>query len=241
MRTALIAAVGDDDYGAAQLRDLSLCGVDVSGVRRSRDLGTGTAVVLVSAEGENSIVVAAGANAALSSADVDDNARLLASAAVVVGQTEVSASAVDAAAAWARRTGSRFILNCAPVIALAPSTFRCADPLVVNEVEAEQLLGRAVGAEHTASVLRERVGARSVVVTRGASGASVNTAEDAFTVPAPTVRVVDTTGAGDAFVGAVAAALAGNASMRDAAPFAVAAGAHAVTFPGARLPGEQEP
>jgi ribokinase len=230
--------VGADEDGERQLRELAARAVDVSGVRRCAQAATGTAVILLTENGENSIVVASGANHRLTAADLDED--VLRSADVVVAQTELLPEVVDAAAAVCQRAGIRFVLNCAPVVALNEGTLAEADPLVVNEVEGAQLTTVAGTARDTASALKRVLGARSVVLTCGAHGVVVVDASGIETVPAVGVNAVDTTGAGDAFVGTLAAALAHDASLRDAVRTAVTAAAETVTHLGARSNGEQE-
>jgi ribokinase len=236
--TALVGMVGADEDGERQLRELAARAVDVSGVRRCAQAATGTAVILLTENGENSIVVASGANHRLTAADLDED--VLRSADVVVAQTELLPEVVDAAAAVCQRAGIRFVLNCAPVVALNEGTLAEADPLVVNEVEGAQLTTVAGTARDTASALKRVLGARSVVLTCGAHGVVVVDASGIETVPAVGVNAVDTTGAGDAFVGTLAAALAHDASLRDAVRTAVTAAAETVTHLGARSNGEQE-
>jgi ribokinase len=235
---ALVGMVGMDDDGDRQLADLTAGGVDVSVVQRCADAATGTAVILLADGGENSIVVSSGANHRLAAADIDD--LVLLAADVVVGQTELPPDVVDAAAAIARRAGIRFVLNCAPVVAVSAATLGSADPLVVNEVEGMQLLGRSASAEDLASALRNEIGARSVVVTCGADGAVVVDRDGLDHLAAVAVDAVDTTGAGDAFVGTLAAVLAQGESLRAAVREAVRTASETVTRRGARATGAQE-
>ncbi|MPR00452.1 ribokinase [Modestobacter sp. I12A-02628] len=228
--TTLVGAVGDDSSAAAALPLLRAAGVDVTTVEVVPG-PTGLAIVTVDDAGENSIVVVPGANTAVDADAVSRHAGVVAGAAVVVLQGEIPAAGVAAAA---RAATGRVLLNLAPVIPLDPSVVRLADPLVVNEHEAGLLLeqlapGSGTPSDDAALVAALRAqGIASVALTRGAAGAICSDADGTHTVPAPTVRAVDTSGAGDAFVGALAARLAVGASLLEAVQLAVRVGAHAV-------------
>ena len=226
VEVALCGAVGRGAAGDEQIEELVEAGVDVTAVAVRDDVPTGVAMIVVTPDGENSIAVGAGANATL---DVDEVVAAARGAEVVLAQTEVGGSVADAAAA-AIAPGARFVLSLAPVVDVAPATLAAADPLLLNESEAAELGasdGDAVG-------LRERTGARSVVVTLGSRGAVTADADGASAVSSPVVEVVDTTGAGDALAGTLAAHLTSGLGLVDALRLAVAAAAEAVTRPGAR-------
>ena len=220
---ALCGAVGDDPAGTEQLAQLRAAGVDVARVAVRASVATGTALIVLTPDGENAIAVGAGANATLSDAEV---AAACAGARVVLAQTEVGAGPVDAAAAT---PGVRLVLSPAPVVALAARTLARADPLVVNEEEASELAGHADAARVLAAT-----GARSVVVTLGAAGAELADATGSRRIASPTVATVDTTGAGDVLAGTLAAALERGAGLDEALTEAVAAAAASVTRAGAR-------
>jgi len=216
---AMVGCVGSDDAGAAYIARLSALGVDVAAIRVEPSCPTGHALITVDVMGENSIVVVAGANAAVV---LDDLAvlRSVGPGDIVLLQLEVPSVVVAAAAKRASDRGARVILNLAPYAALPPDVVTIADPLVVNEHEALMLAdSEALPA--------------SVVVTFGAAGA----AWDGDQLTGPVVEeseVLDTTGAGDAFCGALAAALAAGADRRTALEAALAAGADAVKHIGAQ-------
>ncbi|GGU57308.1 ribokinase [Streptomyces albospinus] len=234
-RTALLARVGGDAYGELLLAAQRMAGTDVTPVIVDEGARTGTAMIIVDPDGDNSIVVSPGANAALTPHDVTAAKDVIAASSVVSLQLEVPMETVRAAAATAEAAGTRVVLNPSP----APDTLdrellAVADPLVVNEHEARQLSGRTGGtAADWASALREQ-GARSVVVTLGGDGALVLDASGTAAIPGVRVKAVDTTGAGDAFTGALATRLAAGATLPEAARFAVRVGAAAVTKPGAQ-------
>lgn len=234
-RTALLARVGGDAYGELLLAAQREAGTDVAPVIVDETARTGTAMIIVGPDGDNSIVVSPGANAALTPEDVAAARDIIAAAQVVSLQLETPVETVKAAAATAEEAGTRVVLNPSPAPTdLAADLLAVADPLVVNEHEARLLSQLADGTPDAwAHALRER-GARSVVVTLGGDGALVLDAAGVHTVPGVRVEAVDTTGAGDAFTGALATRLARGDSLPEAARFAVRVGAAAVTKPGAQ-------
>ncbi|MDC7122765.1 ribokinase [Cellulomonas fimi] len=234
---AMVGAVGTDAHAAVALDLLTSAGVDLTHVR-TVDGPTGLAVVTLAGDGENSIVVVPGANAAVTPASVDAADAVLTGARVCVLQAEIPLGTVAHAARLAHDAGVRVLLNVAPATALRDDVVRLADPLVVNEHEAALLLGHPLdagveAAQGAAAELAGR-GAASVVVTLGASGVVGHEHGAAWSWPAVPVEVRDTTGAGDAFVGALAAALAAGDPLRDAARFATRVAAASVTRLGAQ-------
>lgn len=235
-RASLVGSVGDDVDGETQVRELQRVGVDVSKLSRHRNTPTGCALVVVTPDGENSIVVVPGANAQTTAHAMHTALADLPSGTVLVLQSEVGAEVVDAAAAIGLGRNARLVVNLAPVVAMSATSLACADPLVVNETEARQLgdLGDGIASTALAGLLRRSVGARSVVVTLGAEGAVFSTADGEGHVPAVPARVVDTTGAGDAFIGTLAATLAAGDALPTALHRAAAASAEVVEVVGAR-------
>lgn len=227
-RVALLGRVGADGHGRLLRESLERDGVDL-GHLRGTAAASGIAMIAVGPRGDNSIIVAPGANARLTEGDVLDAAPLLRSAPVVSLQLEIPLPAVLAAARLARRA----VLNLSPAVAVPDELLALCDPLVVNEHEAALLLGAPGEPERQARELLAR-GPRSVVITLGADGAVV--AEDGVVraVPSPRVAAVDTTGAGDAFTGALAWRLAAGEPLTEAAAFAARVGAAAVRRPGAQ-------
>jgi ribokinase len=241
LAVALIGRLGADAHGR-QLRDLlEREGVDVDAVGSEPDAPTGVAAITVSDSGENQIVVAAGANATLTGALVEAQAERLRRAAVVVAQLEVPDEAVLAGARLARAGGALLVLNAAPARELPAELMRSVDVLVVNQGEAALLAGGEGAPEDLGARLLAR-GVGAVALTLGARGALWLDARGARSCPAPRVEAVDTTGAGDAFVGALAHALALGLVPAEALRRACAAGALAVTRAGAipSLPVRQE-
>ncbi|WP_409464271.1 ribokinase [Amycolatopsis sp. GA6-003] len=222
--TTFLGAFGTDDGAEFLLASLNKAGVRTDLVSRV-DSATGTAFIMVSPDGENSIVVAPGANSRLSLGEAQ--LERIAAADVVLAQLEIPLEAVAAAAA-ARRSGARMVLNAAPSRPLPELDL---DVLIVNEHEAADLTGVSAAPEELARILRQR--APSVVITLGAAGCVVAERE-IVQLPGFPVSPVDTTGAGDTFCGVLAAALAEGRPLREAAERAGAAAALAVTRPGAQ-------
>jgi ribokinase len=225
-----VGRVGADAAGRRLRDDLEAEGVDVAHLRADDDAPSGVALIGVEEGGENAIIVSPGANGRVGEEDVEAAGELLASAGVVLLQHEIPRAAVAAAAAAA---AARLVVNPAPARELAGRP----DVLVPNRGELAQLAGPGPPAEAAA-----RLGLPAVVVTLGADGALVVEGSGAEAVSAPAVRVVDTTGAGDAFCGALADALDRGAELVEAARFAAAAAALSVTRDGARggLPARAE-
>ena len=231
---ALLGALGDDQYGALLRQSLGEAGVRTDLVRTS-ERPTGIAYITVTPDGENSIVVSPGANAEVSEADVRAAEDALGSARVLVCSLEVPVPAAEHAVAVAASAGVRAVLNLSPVVRLRSETLASLDPLVVNEHEAAWLLDTpevGSGVDLARGLLD--LGPRSVVVTLGAEGAVAATPGAIEAFPAPEVRVVDTTGAGDAFVGALAAQLAGGEEFFCAVAYAVRVATTSVTRAGAQ-------
>ena len=237
---ALLGRVGDDGFGGPLVQALEERGVDTVLIEEAPGSATGTAFVTVTEDGENSITVAPGANRRLTPEDVDAACGAIAGAAVLVAQMEVPRECVARAVEVADEVGTRAILNLAPPFSLPRAVLGGLDPLVVNEHEAAFLLGEGVeGVEGVGAALAAAsellaLGPKSAVVTVGADGAVFAEGDDAGHLPAPEAEVVDTTGAGDAFVGALALRLARGASLKEAVSYAVRAGSAAVTRGGAQ-------
>ncbi len=234
---ALLGRVGDDGFGEPLVRALAEKGVDTSLVGEAQDASTGTAFITVTPDGENAITVAPGANRSLVPDDVDAASAEIAEARVLVAQMEVPPEVVLRAVEVAAENGTRALVNLAPTRQVPREMLEKLDPLVVNEHEAAFLLGERVeGVEGALGAAPEllALGPRSAVITVGAAGAVFSDGESTVHVEAPKVDAVDTTGAGDAFVGALAAQLARDATLGEAVAYAARAGAAAVTKEGAQ-------
>ena len=233
-----VGAVGNDAYATPALRYLTKSGVDLTGISHVEDT-TGLAVIAISADGENTIIVIPGANAWVDAGAVKQHTTDIAAADIVLLQGEIPAegfqTAVDAAT-------HRVVINLAPVVPVDRDALLQADPLMANEHEAAlvlQQLGYEVAEEDSKNPEKLAAdlldaGFASVVLTLGAAGALVATPEGNELVPSPKVTAVDTTGAGDAFAGALVARLDAGDSLLDAAHHAVRVAAYAVTGRGAQ-------
>jgi ribokinase len=234
---AFLGRVGDDEFGEPLVQALQEKGIDTSLVERASGNSTGAAFITVTPDGENAITVAPGANRSLTPEDVDAAADAIGDARVFVAQMEIPVQSVLRAVEVAAEQGTRALVNLAPTFEVPRQLLEKLDPLVVNVHEAAFLLGREVervdGALSAAPELLSS-GPRSAVITIGEDGAVLADGESVDHLPAPEVEVVDTTGAGDAFVGALATQLARGASLREAVAYAVRAGAAAVTKEGAQ-------
>jgi ribokinase len=232
-RVVFLGAVGDDDHGAEAVADLRGAGVDVRPLVVLQGEVTGVAAIVVAAGGANQIAVASGANARLDEALVCE--RLSAHGEgfdVLLINHETSDDANLAAIDAARRTGARIVVNPAPARPLRAAVLAAAPVLTPNADEARALTGEA-DVQAAARALHAATGA-PVAVTLGADGAFTVDDGRARAVPAPRVAAVDTTGAGDAFSGTLAARLASGAPFAAAVEAAIATASRAVTVAGAR-------
>jgi ribokinase len=222
---SFVGRIGDDGAGRMLLAAFSSEGVDVTHLAVTDATRSGLAVITVDDEGENTIVVDPGANALVSRSSVASAAHLLQSATVTLMQLEIPMETVIETAAAA---GGTVILNAAPAAALPESLTRRTDIAIVNTPELEFLTGSAD------PVAAAGLPVPVVIVTLGGDGAALVTAQGVTRFAAPAVDVVDTTGAGDTFCGAVAAAIDGGIDLPSAVRRAVTAASLATTELGAR-------
>jgi ribokinase len=239
---SILGRVGKDNFGDALLDNLQSNNVDTRLVQRD-DASTGTATIIVDSNGQNSIVLSAGANGKVSDADVrtasfpDFNLLLL--------QLEIPIETVLSAAQRAKGSGLRVLLNPAPARPLPDELISVPDFLLPNETELGLLTNQPVNdlasAEKAAHALLSR-GAQTIIVTLAANGALLVTKENTKHIPSFKVNVVDTTAAGDAFIGGFASALLQNNSLEEAVRYGCACGALATTRFGAQpsLPTKEE-
>ena len=227
-----VGRVGTDSFGDKAAAALRSYRINVDCLLRDKFAATGVALIFVAKNGANSIGVAPGANFRLTPADITKAARLLRSASVLVMQLETPLATVQAAARVAERAGVPVILNPAPTRKLPASLLKDISIFTPNEHEAEVLTGIKVtneaAAKKAASNLMAR-GVQTVVMTLGERGAYVANAAEQRLIPGFTVKAVDTTGAGDVFNGALAAALSEGQALAAAVRFANAAAAISVT------------
>jgi len=236
-RTAMIGCVGDDDFGARLRAGLEADGVDCSALRTAESTPSGVALIAVDQAGRNGIVVVPGANGQLAPADVDAAERLIAGARIVILQLEVPIDTAVHAARRARALGRTVVLNPSPARPLPAGLLGCVDLLVPNEIEAAALTGAPVVSVDDAIAAGRHLragGAGTVLVTLGAAGAVTVAADGERHAPAPRVEAVDTTAAGDTFLGGLCAALVGGRTLAGAVAFGQAAAALCVTRRGAQ-------
>ena len=234
---SFIGCVGDDAFGSRLHQGLAGAGLELRHLTTVTDTPTGVAAILLDQEGDNRIVLAPGANHALSIAHILSAEQTIASAGLLVCQLETPLKTVECAIGIARRNGVPVILNAAPVQHGTAALLGQADYLIVNETEASQLSGIEVtGREAAMRAAHELIqrGAGTVLLTMGAHGVLVAEPGAARFVRAVPVAVVDTTAAGDTFVGVFAAALMRGLSLFDAVTEAQYAAALAVTKLGAQ-------
>jgi ribokinase len=234
VRAAMVGAVGTDAFGGELLAALRGKGVDVSGVR-CLEGSSGLAFITVSEDGENNIILNAGANGAVSPRLLTD--AVWQDAAVVLLQNEIPWETNRAVLEQAAERGVPVYFNPAPAFRLPEDAMPLVSCLIVNETEAEFMTGipvrNAIQAEEAADALLAR-GARSAIVTLGRQGSLYAGPEGSVPTPAFPVTPVDTTAAGDTFIGAFAAARAEGRPVAASLRFASAAAALAVTRPGAQ-------
>ena len=234
---SMVCCVGTDGYGAETLQNFADRGIDTTWARRVPG-ASGVAPIWVEAGGQNRIIILPGANLAMEPevavAAVNDGP----APGVVAGQFEIPQSVTAAAFAAARRRGAIAVLNPAPAAPLEPALAAAADWLIPNEVELAALAGTDpddLPGDDLLRSLAERVGCRLLVTLGEAGSALVAAGGEVQRIPAPTVDAVDTTGAGDAFVGGFIWALAGGRSEADAVGIATTVAADSVTRPGTQL------
>lgn len=233
----MIGRVGEDDFGTNILDNMRAQGVGISHIVRDPEVASGIAMIIVDRAGENSIVVAPGANGQMTMQDVRAAQEMLAQTPYVIMQFEIPLSVVRETIALASQFGSRVILNPAPAYSVSSDFFEGLYCLVVNETETETFTGLAVddldAAREAGQALREE-GIPVVVITLGAQGALLLTEERTVHVPAHQVDVVDTTAAGDAFVGGLAVGLLRGLEIAEAVRYATCAGTLTTTVLGAQ-------
>lgn len=235
---AMVGCLGDDANGAALRAGLVAEGIDCSGVATAPGVATGIATILVDDAGQNAIVIAAGSNGEMTAERLADHDGLLAAADIVIAQLEVPTATVEATLLHAHELGRTVILNPAPAVGPLPeSWYSLIDYLIPNESEAALLTGIAVDSPESALQAAQKLlasGARRVLITLGSQGVFYADGERHLHLPVDPVVAVDTTAAGDTFVGGFAAGLAEGLPLESAIRLGQQAAALAVTRPGAQ-------
>jgi len=232
-----LARIGDDMFGQRAREGFIKDNINVDYVLTDENEPSGVALILVAPDGENVIAVAGGANSCLSPSDVEKQSDVISSADILLGQLETPLETVHQAVSIASAGGVKVILNPAPAQKLSDDLLGKISILTPNESEAKLLTGIKVSsaedAAKAADVLMDR-GVQTVLLTMGARGAYIATAEFKEIVGGFEVKAVDATAAGDVFNGALAVAIAQNKPIREAVSFANAAAALSVTKLGAQ-------
>jgi ribokinase len=229
----MVGRVGNDSFGTGLIANLESNGVDASGVERDPAAPTGAALIYVEKSGQNMIAVAPGANTTVGPGDAQRAAARLGPGDLLVLQLEIPMTVIEKAVVAARQAGALVLLNAAPAQRLEPGLLAQLDALVVNEREASALVDAKSSPEDASKALHAK-GPKLVIVTLGPSGSlfcdetGVHRAE-----PFP-ITAIDSTGAGDAFMGALAVGIARRLETRAAVRFANAAGAAATSSLGAQ-------
>ncbi len=234
-----IASIGDDAYGMESVKGYKLDNINTENIKVCKGMPSGIAMITISESGENAIVVASGANAALLPEDLDEAEEAFDEADYMLIQLETPLETVQKAVEICREFGTRVILNPAPAAYLPDAIISRIHVITPNETEAKRLTGLEVndeqGAMNAAKVLHER-GVKTVIITMGPKGAFLSDIPSgvARLVPGFSVPAVDTTAAGDVFNGYLAVALAEGASLENAVRLAHAAAALSVQKLGAQ-------
>lgn len=234
---SFIAKVGNDPFGKRALEQYRAEGIDVKHILTDPEQPSGVALIMVDAQGENSIAVASGANAHLTTKDIDNAKEILSRADIVLMQLETPITTVEHAANVAKRSGGKVILNPAPAQPLPESLLQNLYILIANETEAEFISGTQItdmdSVARAADILCDK-GVEKVVITLGSRGAFVKERGNYHQIPGLKVKAVDATAAGDTFCGALCVALAEGKNLTEAVTFANRCAAVTVTRMGAQ-------
>jgi len=234
---AFIGKIGDDIFGRQSSQLFQDEGVDIGGLIADEDQPSGIALITVDEEGENSIVVAPGANARLYPKDVESAFQYYPDAQILLVQLEIPLDTVRFAAEIAKQKGITVILNPAPANKSIPDFYNLIDIITPNVTEAEMLTGVKITDNETALIAARKLrsfGVPKVIITLGSSGAILLDGDEFHQVEAPKVTAVDTTAAGDVFNGALAVAISEGKTLPEATAFACKAASIAVTKLGAQ-------
>jgi ribokinase len=234
---SFISRVGEDIFGEETLQHLQKEGIDTQGVKRHHSEPSGVALITVDKEGENTIVVASGANMTLSPQELEQHLPLIEACDMLLMQLEIPIDTVVAAARAAYEMGKKVILNPAPAAVLPAEIYPYIHVLTPNETETAYLTGILPVDEPSARSAAEKLvslGVELVIITMGAAGAYLFSKNRQQVIPAPKIKAVDSTAAGDTFNGGLAVALAEGMDLEAAINFANQAAALSVTKMGAQ-------
>ena len=244
-KVSFITKLGNDQFGRSYRQYFIRNGLDPKYLLQAPDLPTGVALIELSPQGENRIIVSPGANGSLSIKDLKTLPGIWKEVRVFITQLEIPLPTVRTGLKMAKEHGALTLLNPSPLIPLPPEILSLVDFLVPNEWEAERLTGVKMREKGNFSKMAERLlrkGIRNVVITLGAQGLFFKNQDEEIRMDAFPVKAIDTTAAGDAFLGALACGLAEGRPIREVLRMANGAGALATTKLGAQpsLPGKKE-
>lgn len=234
---SFICKVGNDSFGSDAIMQYENDGIDISGLLKDATAPTGVAIITINKAGENSIIVASGANALLSVDDIKKADRILADAGWLITQLETPLPVIIYLSDYAKRHTINLVLNPAPAAPLPDTLYDGLFLITPNESETGLLTGIEVTDEHSAkkaSAVFKTKGVQNVIITLGSKGAYVDTNEFQGIIESVKVKAIDTTAAGDIFNGALVVALAEEKSWKEAVQFACRAAALSVTKMGAQ-------
>jgi len=235
---SFVARVGNDTHGREGLQRLKEEHVNTQYVIQDSEMSTGVAFILVDKHGENSIVVAAGANARLSPSDIEKAMPAISGARVLLAQLESPLDAVGSAIHLARRKGAVVMLNPAPAQPLEDALLCNVDIITPNRLEAEMITGMKISDEASLRSVARRIldfGIKHAIITLGPRGVIWATKDAVEVIPAYQVRAIDSTGAGDVFSGSLAAFLAEGMAVEESVRMAIASASISVTRIGAQV------
>lgn len=231
---SFIGAVGKDEFGKSMVENLKNCGVDVSGIEQK---GTSGIAMIIVSEGNNTIILEGGANMQLEPKNVDRNIKLIEECETVIFQLEIPSETVLYAMKKAKELGKTVILNPAPIASFDERMLKYTDVFIPNQHEAGTVLGMEINDEESArkacDILRDK-GIKQVIITLGSKGCVYNVDDDIVLQPAFKVDAVDSTAAGDSFIGAFCAE-ADSRGIKEAVKYACAVSAITVSRYGASV------
>lgn len=235
-KVAFISILGDDQYGNNALKFYEREGMDVSLSQKCEELPTGTAMIWVDHNGDNSIVINPGANKMLTPSYIIGVSEAIEEADIIVLQMEIPYETISTVCGIASQSGKQIILNVAPAYPVDDAILRNIHTLIVNQSEAETITGEKINEIGKDAMVDKLLmkGIRNVILTLSSKGCLYKNSDETITVPAYKVKAKDTTAAGDTFCGALVAALSKDKSIKEALLFATAASAICVTRLGAQ-------